>query len=304
MMIMKSILKAFLKALFIRTIIAIVVFTMAYGMLAADTKAADFGPDPVASAGSIDNGMMREVFDAANEILAKIPANASERDKVRLFHDELCRRVRYDYTQSSPHMDDVYGALVLGVANSHGYADAFKFLCDSAGVFCLLVCSETNAWNLVELNGELSYFVDVCWDDTDTYDANGKEYISYDNYIVNKSDLEKNGREHVAAEGFDWYTGYYDPEVGFWERNDYKMSGFTYDGVYQAFKTQYELGRTLLEVRYDNQAAYKEACEQLTRNDMDMIWDILYGIGQVNGYEYVRWECNDDTMTFRVYLDF
>ncbi len=293
--------KKILKIMLIRMAAAVIALIMFYGIIAIPAKAADLGPETQAS---FDGGMIRELYDAANEILAEIPADASERDRVRLIHDELCRRVRYDTTQTSPHGDDAYGALVLGVASSHGYADAFKLLCDGADVFCLLVCSDTNAWNLIELNGELAYFVDVCWDDTDIYDANGKEYISYDNYIVSKADLEKNGIEHVASSGFNWVTGYYDPEVGFWERNHYKMSYFTYDGAYKAFETQYELGRTLLEIRYDNQAAYREACERLTQNDMEMIWDILYGIGQVDGYEYVKWECIDDTMTFRVYLDF
>ncbi|MBR2189815.1 MAG: hypothetical protein IJ860_10500 [Eubacterium sp.] len=251
-----------------------------------------------------DDIMQQEIDEAVREILSKIPAGASDRDKVRIIHDELCRRVTYDSLQMSTYRKEIYGALVCRRAVSAGYSKAFAYLCYCAGVPCRVAYGETNAWNVVMLNGEWAYCIDLTWDDTDRFDANGKEYIAYDNFLVTKEDLEKNGPEHVALAEYDFCTGWFDEEVGFWERNSYKMSSFTYDGVFRAFQTQFGLGRTLLEVRFDNDAAYQAACRALTENNMEMIWDILYGIGQVDGYEYVQWYCDDATRTFQVYLDY
>lgn len=90
----------------------------------------------------------------------------TEMQKAIILHDYLAIQVEYDTTGSNTNRFSAFGALRDGKAVCQGYALAYKYLLNKAGIECHIVTSETlnHAWNIVKLNGKY-YHVDVTWDD-------------------------------------------------------------------------------------------------------------------------------------------
>lgn len=96
----------------------------------------------------------------------------SEYEIVKNAHKWIIEHTEYDETVSLPNIRDIYGVFENGVAVCAGYANAFKYILDRAGIPCLYVPGEgvndgeveSHAWNYVKLDGNW-YFVDCTWDD-------------------------------------------------------------------------------------------------------------------------------------------
>lgn len=101
-----------------------------------------------------------------NRAMELINENASYTDmqKAIILHDYLAIQVEYDANASNRY--SAFGALRDGKAVCQGYALAYKYLLNKAGIECHIVTSKTlnHAWNIVKLNGKY-YHVDVTWDD-------------------------------------------------------------------------------------------------------------------------------------------
>jgi len=121
-------------------------------------------PDDVAGA--------LEAFDAqAQKVLSGITPSMSEFEKVLYIHDELAKMVEYVDT---PNAHNAYGALVEGKAVCEGYAEAFQYLLQKAGIqsFAAIGSSinpgtgrgEPHEWNYVRIDGKY-YHVDLTWND-------------------------------------------------------------------------------------------------------------------------------------------
>ena len=88
-------------------------------------------------------------------------------------HDYLVNNIEYDKTYDSFGAYNIYGALIKNSAVCEGYAKAFKYLLNYAGIECEIIQgkatnssgeTESHAWNAVYLNDKW-YLVDVTWDD-------------------------------------------------------------------------------------------------------------------------------------------
>ena len=105
-------------------------------------------------------------------MLSGITSSMSEYAREKLLHDRLAARVTYDGTGANAH--NAYGALVEGKAVCEGYAEAFQYLLQKAGIQSFIITGsssnpatgspEGHAWNAVRIDGRY-YHVDVTWDD-------------------------------------------------------------------------------------------------------------------------------------------
>lgn len=115
-------------------------------------------------------GNKEEVEDAIDRIVSKVSKAENDFEKEVIIHDMLCKAVTYDSELGSDvgAIYSIYGALINGHAVCEGYARAFKLLCQSAGLECILVTGDSKGvghlWNMVKLEGNW-YHVDVTWDD-------------------------------------------------------------------------------------------------------------------------------------------
>ena len=98
------------------------------------------------------NRMLRETEEAAKEIVALTDETMSDYEKLKVFHDYLA--INVESSTDSPYADSVYGALVKKQALCEGYAKAFSYLCNIAGIENMIVTCYTDVdhmWYMVKL---------------------------------------------------------------------------------------------------------------------------------------------------------
>lgn len=129
---------------------------------------------------STPNDTFVEIADA---IEANFPKNASDYDKIKAIHDEICRRYKYGFSEGN--------VLTAEKLLCSGYTWLFEGFCKYFNINCTTICSESHSWNKVELDGNW-YNVDVCWDD-------GSK-IRYNYFLISDSKLAKldSGEDHKA----------------------------------------------------------------------------------------------------------
>lgn len=163
-------------------------------------------------------------FDTAVErALSVIDDGMSDLEKAIALHDYVILNCEYDKVNANK--DTVpaagytaYGVLVENIAVCQGYALAYKYLCNLAGIECLMVGSDAmnHAWNLIKLDGEY-YQVDTTWDDSSPH-VQGRAMHSY----MFMSDAEfKNNKNH-----HDWSVTVGSTEV------DYTATDEKYDNYF------------------------------------------------------------------------
>ena len=111
---------------------------------------------------------------AVIEKLKTIKINGiSRHEKLKSIHDYLANNIVYDSTLAESNIFDSYGALINGVCVCEGYAEAFKLICDREGIPCITVMGTGNGgahkWNMVQMEDDEWYTLDVTWDDQTNY---------------------------------------------------------------------------------------------------------------------------------------
>lgn len=104
---------------------------------------------------------------AAKEIVAQLTPDMDDYEKLKFLHDYLVQNCETDTNYKFA--DTVYGALVEKKALCEGYAKAYSYLCNLAGIENAIVTGETyvaHMWNMVKVGGNW-YHVDITWDNPD-----------------------------------------------------------------------------------------------------------------------------------------
>lgn len=153
--------------------------------------------------GELD-GREQATLRAARNLVAG--ARGSPVEKERYIHDALCERITY-YTNGvgQEDKDCAVGALLDGLADCDGYADAMVLCCGLAGIPCRYMHGNArdpgeiaasrisedagHMWNLVEISG-CWVSVDATWDDQ-------ADRISYLSYNLGRTD---------ASQAYCWDT--------------------------------------------------------------------------------------------------
>lgn len=101
----------------------------------------------------------------ADEILADMPSDSSDYEKVKYVFETLVDRT--DYDKAAPENQNIYSVFGNWTTVCAGYAKATKYLLDQMGVDCIYVtgtAGEFHAWNIVNCDGKY-YYVDTTWGD-------------------------------------------------------------------------------------------------------------------------------------------
>ena len=132
-------------------------------------------------------------IEGANEILSRMPQGMSEFERAKWLWDEFLRSVSYGQLQGSE--GNIYGAFCIHKVVCEGYARAYQYLCQRAGIQALYVegtASSGNswvshAWNIVRVDGKY-YYSDPTFDDGM---LSGSTTVRYDNFLKGKEAFEK-----------------------------------------------------------------------------------------------------------------
>lgn len=191
-----------------------------------------------------------------SEALTWIPNNATRFQIVQALHDYLVRNCVYDRSAVNEVVSPsrtAYGALANGKAVCQGYSLAYKLLLRRAGVPAVYVGSDSmqHAWNMVQMENNAWYHVDVTWDDpilhTSTYpEGNDGGYfrdVSHELFLRCDSTM----RDELNHYG--WATAYTSPYTDYGNREypEYKGPACPVPGMYRvAGETRYATMAALL----------------------------------------------------------
>lgn len=191
-----------------------------------------------------------------SEALTWIPSNATRFQIVQALHDYLVRNCVYDRSAVNEVISPsrtAYGALANGKAVCQGYSLAYKLLLRRAGVPAVYVGSDSmqHAWNMVQMENNGWYHVDVTWDDpilhTSTYpEGNDGGYfrdVSHELFLRCGSTM----RDELNHYG--WAAAYTSPYTDYGNREypEYKGPACPVPGMYRAAgETRYATMAALL----------------------------------------------------------
>lgn len=191
-----------------------------------------------------------------SEALTWIPSNATRFQIVQALHDYLVRNCVYDRSAVNEAVSPsrtAYGALANGKAVCQGYSLAYKLLLRRAGVPAVYVGSDSmqHAWNMVQMENNAWYHVDVTWDDpilhTSTYpEGNDGGYfrdVSHELFLRCDSTM----RDELNHYG--WAAAYTSPYTDYGNREypEYKGPAYPVPGMYRAAgETRYATMAALL----------------------------------------------------------
>lgn len=145
----------------------------------------------------------------AEQILAEMPETSDDYEKIRYLYEYLIKNT--DYVLNSPENQSPVSVLLYGESVCQGYAKAFQYLCQKAGIPAVLVTGTTegngHAWNLVQADGDW-YYVDVTWgdasyqmtDDSQEQTVQKLAQVNYDYLLVTTEQL---ARTHVTDSPFE-----------------------------------------------------------------------------------------------------
>ena len=254
------------------------------------------------------DAMQAQVDAATQEILVCIPAGADDWTAALVIYDELVRRITYDPTvkagtgEGSLHCQDIYGALVEHNAVCMGYAYAFDHLCGLAGVAANLVLSDDGShiysafaerWD----DGSWHWcFVDPTWGDIDQADTGGRAYVDHGYFGISEEEIERYESHDVRMSAFIGY----DASLNWHVRTGAYLYDAGYESIRSVFAQQYAGGGNCLEVRFDTDEAYRQACDSLLADDCATLHAML---GELGCDGALRYWTNDTAKTICVGLN-
>ena len=136
------------------------------------------------------------LMSVVDKVVSDAGQYVTDYEKIKYFAAYISEKMKYN-TNAANKGDptlasyancwNAYGALIDGNGVCEAYAEAFKLLCDKAGIPCISVYSHDHEWNAVKLDGSW-YYVDVTWIDTDN-----RATYQYDKWLaVGTTSAKKN----------------------------------------------------------------------------------------------------------------
>ena len=140
----------------------------------------------------------RELVDAQiGPLLSEIALCDNDYDKIMLIYEYIVDNTRY--VAGTDNEYNMLSCILDGKAVCQGYAKAFQYICNRAGIKCSLVegtrkeTGESHAFNIVLADGEY-YYADPTWVDSSyTYGSDTPEeaapFTNFDYLLVNSEDI-------------------------------------------------------------------------------------------------------------------
>jgi hypothetical protein len=200
-----------------------------------------------------------EKIETAAELILSETTGLGEFDKAVYFYENLLERCRYELEGDAART--LYGVFINGEAQCQGYAKAYKYLCNKAGLECYLVngytaTGEAHMWNLVRVNGN--------WYNADlTKGDSNDDFAKYNYLLVDDAHIYKNyTRDHrnTALPAANSMSDNYYVRKGLYAK--------TADEAMLIMKRALLSGTSVkddcVEIMVDDEAAFKEFADILT----------------------------------------
>lgn len=252
-------------------------------------------------AGGDASDQMLQVQQAASQVISSNPDPDDPVSTMQYFYEWIIQNT--DYGRST-YDQDIRSVFLDHVSVCNGYARAFKYLCDMAGIPCVVVegtaNNERHAWNLVTINGS-TYWVDVTWGDPLYQEDDSGQALTYRYFCVPD---ELMLRTHTIDDGAgdpdsDNYVSdvFQYPSCTDWSLDYYVRDGsyFTsYDrmSVYQYFMNRFTAGQYDLALQFSLDVC-QQAFDDLFSGDVPYMQTIM--AGWFSGRVSCRYSTDPDT---------
>lgn len=166
--------------------------------------------------------MQKEIDATVDTLLKEANTKSTTFDKLLVFHDYLVLNSTFKESDGAGSFNQtIYNAFANGTSKQgniqcSGYAKAMQYLCDKAGIECMVITGTTeqgvtHAWNKVKVDGEW-YNLDTTWDDP-ILSVPKEKYLRYNYFLVPDSWI--NEVTHFNISSIKLSTGtvvkYFDP---------------------------------------------------------------------------------------------
>lgn len=223
------------------------------------------------------NSMQKEIDATVNTILKEANSKTSTFDKLLVFHDYLVLNSTFEKSDEAGNYNQtIYNAFSGGTSKQGniqcaGYAKAMQYLCDKAGIDCMVITGTnekgtTHAWNKVKVEGEW-YNLDATWDDP-ILSTPITNYLRYNYFLVPDSWI--NEKTHFNINTVKLSNGekvkYYDPPKASSDAQNYFVkNGFVYndhDSADKALKAELDKavseGKVVAHIMVGSDSLYNE----------------------------------------------
>ena len=240
------------------------------------------------------NIMLMETEKAAKEIMTLTDPSMSDYEKLKIFHDYLVLNV--ESSTDDPTADSIYGALVNKKALCEGYAKAFSYLCNLAGIENMIVTGYTDVdhmWNMVKLEGKL-YHIDVGWDKPSAALSERYPDMVLYQYFLSEDSIMENNRiisnmlcDPPVADSSDMY--YFNVENKYAETYDQAL-----EIIEQSCRRCIDSGEKYFMIKLDSSNLYLQTTSDLIKPDSEGVTDIdrivrsLNFKGQISYIDYYK----------------
>ncbi len=193
------------------------------------------------------NTMQKSIDAVADKLVKEASGKSSTYEKLKVFHDYLVLNSTFELNEDTMNYNSsIYNAFGSGEAQGNiqcaGYAKGIQYLCDKAGINCMVVAGEndkgeTHAWNVVDVDGEW-YNLDCTWDDPILEKANYKN-LRYKYFLVPDKWIHNITHMHVSQKQLSngtYLTYFTPPACTATAENYFIKNGYVYNDVDSADK--------------------------------------------------------------------
>ena len=236
----------------------------------------------------------KKIEKKADEILSSSPSG--EYEKIKYIYEYIIDNTRYD--MNAPDNQTAYSVLINGSSVCGGYASAFQFLCDKAGIECGYISGEIigkgpHAWNFVKI-GPNYYWVDTTWGDPAYFDTlKGPETIFYDYLCASDEDILGNRilcnddkySGHESYMDFT-YPRCFDGSLNYYYKMGGYISSYSRVAVYNAIVMQaFDPAKSLIVLKFATEEEFNRAVDDLFLVNNDSA-EIINELAQKLGGEF------------------
>lgn len=238
------------------------------------------------------------IEQAAEGIIGKIPANATDFDKIKYIFDTLVNET--EYVAGAKDNQNICSVFIGHESTCQGYAKATQYLLEKAGIRTTFVSGDvaegSHAWNLVMADGAW-YYLDTTWGDVDYQSQREGETvatevmaINYDYFMINSDRLYTTHSPNKIVPLPDCMAN----ENNYYVHEGLYLTGLDTEVLHQIFERAYEKGETTVQFQCANDAVFIQVSDYLL--EQQHIFDF------VDSLDSVPYVDNPETSTFCFWL--
>lgn len=241
---------------------------------------------------------MRQIEEAANQILKGIPAGADEYATIKYLYEYIV--LNTDYGEVTRDHQNISSVLLDKVSVCNGYSKTLQFLLGKKGIPCIIVNGDAkgnHAWNIVCVDGEY-YHVDVTWGDP-SYNVDGSRdvpvtQIDYSYLCIPTSQICV---DHTPNNEFEL------PECVSMNANYFVKEGMYFTGydenrLLAIFRNAVQNGKSSVMIKASDKAVYDTLVTKLFQEQK--VFGFL-GADEGSGITSLAYSQNDSMLTISIW---